>query len=158
MRSFTSRQACSTVPWSRPPKASPIDAERTLGHLPREEHGDLAREGDVFRAPLAGHVGQPDVEMLRHLLLDDFDADRVAAFLVQDFAQQALDHFERQLLAGERGVGGHADQRAFQPADVGADAVGEEIHDLLGQLDAHELRFLVAESPGASPHPAAAGR
>ena len=28
--------------------------EGAFGHLPREEHGDLTREGDVFRAALAG--------------------------------------------------------------------------------------------------------
>ena len=49
----------------------------------------------------------------------------------------------RQFLAGERGVGSHADERAFEPADVGADAVGQEIHDVLRQRDAHELRLLL---------------
>ena len=71
--------------------------------------------------------------MLGHLFLDDFDADGEPAFFVEDFAQQPFDHFDGQFLAGERGVGGHADERAFQPADVGANAVGQEIHDVLRQ-------------------------
>ena len=60
-------------------------------------HGDLARKGDVFRAALAGHVGQADVKMFRHFFLDDFDADGQTAFFVQDFAQQAFDDFNGQL-------------------------------------------------------------
>ena len=54
-----------------------------------------------------------------------------------------FDHLEGQLLAGQRGVGGHADQRAFQAADVGANAVGQEIHDFLRQRHAHDLRLLL---------------
>ena len=68
--------------------------ERAFGHLAREIHGDLAREGDVFRAAFAGHVGQADVKMLGDSFLDDFDADGEPAFLVEDFAQQTFDHLD----------------------------------------------------------------
>ena len=44
-----------------------------FGQLAREEHGDLAREGDVFRPAFAGHVGQANIEMFRDFLLDDLD-------------------------------------------------------------------------------------
>jgi len=86
--------------------------ERTFGHLAREIHGDLAREGDVFRAALAGHVGEADVKMFGNFFLDDFDADGKTAFFVQDFAQQSFNDFDAQFFPGERGVGSHADERA----------------------------------------------
>ena len=111
--------------------------KRAFGHLARKIHGDLAREGDVFRPALAGHVGQADVEMFGDFFLDDFDADGQPAFFVQNFAQQTFDDFDGQFFAGERRVGGDADERAFEPADVGADAVGEKIDDFLRQRDAH---------------------
>jgi len=66
----------------------PNGVERNLGHLTREEHGNLPRKGNAFRAALAGHIGQANVKMFRHFFLDDFNADRTAAFLVENFAQQ----------------------------------------------------------------------
>ncbi len=65
--------------------------------------------------------------MFGHLFLDGLDVDRVAAFLVQHFAQQTFHHLQGQFLARERGEGGDADQRAFQAADVGADAVARKL-------------------------------
>src|SRR5579862_8748865 len=47
--------------------------EGALRQLAGEEHGNLAGESDILRAALAGHVGQADVEMLGHLLLDRLD-------------------------------------------------------------------------------------
>ena len=64
---------------------------------------------------------------------------------MQHFAQQTFDHCQRQFFAGEGGEGGDADQGAFQAADVGANAVGEESDDFLRQLDAHGL-FLLAQN------------
>ena len=78
--------------------------ERAFRHLARKIHGDLAGEGDVFRAALAGHVGQANVKMFRDLLLNDFDVDGKTAFFVQDFTQQAFDDFDGEFLAGKRGV------------------------------------------------------
>ena len=88
---------------------------------------------------LAGHVGHADVEMFGHFFLDEVDVDRVTALFVQDFAEQSLHHGEGQFLAGEGGEGGDADEGAFETADVGADAVGQEIDDVLRQLRAHGL-------------------
>src|SRR5262245_46264961 len=63
-----------------PAKGFADGVERTFRHLPGQIHGHLAREGDVFRTTLARHVGQPDVKMLSHLLLNDIDAHTEAAF------------------------------------------------------------------------------
>ena len=48
----------------------------------------------------------------------------------------------RQLLAAERSKRRHAHERAFEPADVGADALGEKLEDLVAQLDLQRVRFL----------------
>src|SRR2546423_14093124 len=45
-------------------------AQRRFRELAREIHRDLAREGDVLRPALAGHIGDADVEMLCHAFLD----------------------------------------------------------------------------------------
>jgi hypothetical protein len=69
--------------------------ERAFSKLPGQKHGDLSREGDVFRAALAGHVRQPDVKMFGHLFLDHFDADREPPLLMQDFPQQTFHDLDR---------------------------------------------------------------
>src|ERR1051325_4498156 len=68
----------------------PDGGKRGLSHLTGEEHRDLARERDAFRTALARHVGQTNVEMLGNSLLDEFDADGMAALFVEDLAEQAF--------------------------------------------------------------------
>src|SRR5258706_4532754 len=70
------------------------DAKRALRHLAREKHSYLSREGDVLGPAFAGHVGKPDIEMFSHFLLNEFDADRAAVFLMKNFAQQILDQLD----------------------------------------------------------------
>src|ERR1035437_1517788 len=114
-----------------PAKGFTNGVERAFGHLTREIHGDLARKGDILGATFAGHVGEANVEVFGDFLLNDFNADGMTAFLVQNLAEQAFNDFEAQFLAREGGVGGHANQRAFQAADVAANAVREKTHDFI---------------------------
>src|ERR1017187_8351997 len=93
-------------------------AHRSLCHLPRKEHGDLPRECDVLRSSPAGHVRLAKVNMFRDLLLNDFDADRVGDFLMENVTQQTLHHFYRQFAGCQRRVRGNANQRAFQAPNV----------------------------------------
>ena len=81
--------------------------------------------------------------MLSDFFLNHFHVDGVAAFFVQDFAQQAFDDFNGQFLAGQRNIGGHAYERAFEAADIGADAGGQKIHHVVRQRDAHGLGFFI---------------
>src|SRR6266850_8205414 len=46
--------------------------QRTIGQLSREEHRDLAWEGNILRPAFAGHISETDVKVLRHLLLNRF--------------------------------------------------------------------------------------
>ena len=50
-------------------------AQGGLGHGAGEEHRNLTRESDVFRAALAGHVCQADIEVFGHLSLNGVNAD-----------------------------------------------------------------------------------
>ena len=69
-----------------PAKGFADSVEGAFGHLPREIHGDLTGEGDVFGATLAGHVGQANVKMLSDAFLNNLDADGLAVFFVENFA------------------------------------------------------------------------
>ena len=81
-----------------------------LGELAGQVHGDLPGEGDVLRPPLAGHVGQADVEVVGHPLLDLAHGDSDLALLLKDFTQQGLDRFEVEGFAGKLSIGSHSDQ------------------------------------------------
>src|SRR5436190_2011228 len=52
-----------------------------------------------------------------------------------------LYHFVGQLFAAERGEGGDPHECALQPADVRANAGGQEIENLVTQLNAEGMRF-----------------
>ena len=80
--------------------------------------------------------------MLRHFFLNDFNADRVATFFLQNIAQQTLHQFDAQLRAGQSGVGGNANQRTFQTANVASDPVCQKTHNLFRQFHPHKLRLL----------------
>src|ERR1039458_6106305 len=58
-------------------------AQRGFRHLAREEHGDLAWEGDALWPAPAGHVRQANIEVLGHSLLNSVDVDCAPAFLVE---------------------------------------------------------------------------
>ena len=125
--------------------------EGAFRHVSGQVHGNLPGKGDVLWSALARHVGQAEIEMLGHLFLNDVDANAKAAFLVQDFPQEALGDLDAQLFASEGGEGSDPDQRSFQPADIGANALGQEVDNLLRQLNAHEL-LLFAEDGHARFH------
>ncbi len=61
---------------------------------------------------------------------------------MEHFAQESFDDVNGQFLARDGGVGGDANQRAFQPADVGANPLRQEINDLVRQFRAHGFGLL----------------
>src|SRR5439155_4939694 len=126
----------------------PNGAERAFGQLPGEEHGDLTGKGNILGAPFAGHVREANVEMLGHSLLDHFDIDGETALFVEHLPQESLDHLNGQVFAGERGKRSHSDQGPLQPADVGANPVGEEVDDIVRQFDPQ--RFFLLPQNGHS--------
>ncbi len=119
-------------------------AEGGVGHMPGEEHGDLARKGDMFRAALAGHICQPNIEVVGDAFLYELDGDRVATFFMEDFTEQFLHDFLGKRFSCEGGKGCDADEGPLESTDVGTDTGGEEVHDLGGELDSEGV-FLFAK-------------
>ena len=74
-----------------------------------QEHGDLRGRRNIFlgRCLLVMSASRMSNGSAT-FFLDDFDADGVTAFFVEDFAEQTFHDFNGELLAGERGVGGDA--------------------------------------------------
>src|SRR2546430_504449 len=62
-------------------------------------------------------------------------------FSLQNVLQQMLDSFLRELLATESCKGGSPHERAFQTAHICANAAGEELENIIPQLDLHGVRF-----------------
>ena len=98
-------------------------AERRACMLAREEHGDLAREGDVGLTTLAGHICQPDVEVLGHAALDRIDGDGLSRLLLENVPQKILNRLLGDRFFAQGCVGGHSHEGAFESADVVADFV-----------------------------------
>ena len=111
----------------------------------------MAGERDVFRAALARHIGDAHVEMLGHALLDVVNAHAAARLLLQEILQQHLHALLRQRAAAERDERRHAHERAFEPADVCADALCEKFNQR--RLDLHAERGgLLLQNRGARLH------
>jgi hypothetical protein len=58
--------------------------EGGIGVLPREIHGDLARERDVRWASFARHVREAHIEMLRDAALDLIDRNGLASLFLKN--------------------------------------------------------------------------
>src|ERR1044071_4095415 len=80
--------------------------------------------------------------MFGHPPLDLLDRDGVPLLLLQNILQEMFHDFVSQLFAAERGKGGDAHERAFLPADVCANAGGQEIAGLVAQVNTAGMRFL----------------
>ena len=112
-----------------------------LRHFLGQIHGDLARAGDVGRALLAVHVGDLDLVVLRHRLLDVLHAD-LAVLDRQQVAQRLAHQLNINGAAAEARIGQDLAQRAFQFAHVGAHVLGDEEGHVLGQLAPFGLRLV----------------
>ena len=110
-----------------------------------EVHRHLAGPRDRARPPGGVHVGEADVEMLRHPLLDLLDRH---APLVR--AQKVLQHFlaglQRDVAPDQGRMGDDAVERAFQLAHRGGDLVGEEFEHLGRDRDAEMFRLRLQDA------------
>jgi hypothetical protein len=66
--------------------------ERHARVLTAEIHGKLAGQRDVRRAPLAAHIRNAHIEMLRHTALDLVDCDGFLGLFLEDVAQEVFNH------------------------------------------------------------------
>ena len=99
-----------------------------------KRHRHLARPRQIAAALLRMHVGDLDLEVLRHRLLDALHAD-LATVEVENVAQRLLGEVERQLAPGKAGKGEHFLQCSLKLAYVRADVLGDEEGDFLGHGD-----------------------
>ena len=93
------------------------------------------------RAALAGHVGDAEVETFGHTALDQLDGDDRLGLLLDEVLEELLDLCRRDVPIVQGGPGGDAVQRAFQTADVGFHALGNEMEDGLTEPDLHGGRL-----------------
>ena len=133
------RQACRTVVWSRPPKASPISG-RLCGVSSRgQPHGDLARSGDGAGALLRIHLGDLDLVVVGDVLLDQFQGD-LAVVGADDVLEGFLGAFDGDVAAVEAGKGDDSVEGAFEFAHVGAQVLGDQEGDVVAERDCRSLR------------------
>ncbi|OMP13430.1 hypothetical protein COLO4_01703, partial [Corchorus olitorius] len=104
-----------------------------LGQFLGQVHGNLARPGNAGRALLAVHVGDLDLVVVGHRLLDVFHAD-LAVLDGQQIAQGLAGQLDGDFLLVEARIGQDLAQRAFELAHVGAHVLGHEEGDFLGHL------------------------
>ena len=92
----------------------------------------LAREGHGLGAVLGAHVGELDAEELGGLPLDVLDGDD-PLFLAPQVGEDVLGQLDAHLASGQGAVGDHPGERSLDLADVGLDAAGDQIGDVVGQ-------------------------
>ena len=89
-----------------------------LGHFAAQIHGHLARERDVLRPLLAGHVAEPDVVVFGNRPLDPLDGQGGLFLLLDRVAQQIFQCFVRQRFSGQGGIRSGPQERTLQLPDV----------------------------------------
>ena len=111
------------------------DLRQTVaGQFLGQRHRHLARPGDGPAALRRQHVHHADAVVFGHRLLDVLDGDLL--FLQrQQITQTVAGEVDGDRTAGKAGIGDDPSQRAFELADIGADALGDEERHLLWQLD-----------------------
>ena len=112
-----------------------------LGEFLGQVHGDLARPGDRGRALLAVHVGDLDLVVVGHRLLDVLHAD-LPVLDRQQVAQRLARQLDGDFLLVEAAVRQDLAQRAFELAHVGAHVLGHEEGHFLGHLGALGARLV----------------
>ena len=88
-------QACSTVVWSRPPKASPISGRLCVGEFFRERHRHLARARDRAAAALGEQIRDAHLEVVGDGLLDVLDRDELRPAATSRSFKRFLRELER---------------------------------------------------------------
>ncbi|PAV66171.1 hypothetical protein WR25_02116 [Diploscapter pachys] len=116
-----------------PTELAPDLGQRARRQALRQIHGNLARAGDGAAAARRHQIERLQLEMLADELLDL--VDRHAPLRpAQHVAQRRQREIQVDTVAGQLRIGDHAVQRAFQLADVGVDARGQQVEHLCGNL------------------------
>src|SRR6056297_525294 len=109
--------------------------EGMLRQLLAEVHRDLSGPHHLALARFGAHQVFGDVEVLAHDPLNLLDRE-VDLTLLHQVAQHLLRKLEIEFTLVQRGVGEEANESAFELPDVAFDVVGDELDDLLVELNA----------------------
>src|SRR5215470_4058037 len=127
---------------------APDVTQRRVGELARKIHGDLTGEGYRFGPVLGPHVGELDAEELSRLALDVLDGDD-PLLLAPQVGEDVLGQLDAHLASGEGAVGDHPREGTLDLPDIGFDATGDQISDVVGEHDPLDLRLLLEDGhPG----------
>ena len=69
----------------------------------------------------------------------------ISLFLAPEVGEHVLGEFDAHLAPGEGAEGDHPGERALDLADVGLDAAGDQVGDVVGQADPLDLGFLLED-------------
>ena len=113
---------------------TPAELAPDLRQRPRRQplgqiHGDLARSGDGATTTRGNQIERLQFEMRAHQLLDLVDGN-AALRVTQHVAQRGGGELQVDRVAGQLRIGDNAVQRAFQLADIGVNARGEQIQHI----------------------------
>src|SRR5690606_23846248 len=109
--------------------------QRVLRELFAEIHGHLPRLNDLALAGFRPHEILRNVEILARDALDLFDG-QIDARILDEIPQHVLRHRQVHLAIVQGRVRQQPDQRALEFADVAFHVVGDELDDLVGEIDA----------------------
>ena len=127
MRSAVRLQACSTVVWLRLPNARPI-AGSVASVSSRVRYMATWRGQATGCGAAGGERARPSrCRRPRRSLLDLLDRAAARAQLGIEAGEDLLGELGGDRPAGERAEGDDADQRALERADVGVDALGDQL-------------------------------
>src|SRR5207249_4726973 len=116
--------------------------QRCVGEFTGQVHGNLAGERDTLRPALGAHLFDAQPEVFGRGALDQLDRNGTTS----GSREQGLEDLRGQVYgdrgAGQAGVRDHADQRALEFADVGLNALGDKLRDLVRYAHAVDLGFL----------------
>ena len=107
---------------------APDRRQRRVGELAREVHGDLARPGRRPAARLGETSSSSEMSKSWQMRRWISSTERAARAQVRvEAAEHLLGERRRDRPAGQRAEGDDADQRALERADVGVDALGDQL-------------------------------
>ena len=115
-----------------------------MRELAGEVHGDLPRECDGLGTPLGAHVGELDAEEVGGLPLDLLDGDDFL-FFAPEIREDFLGEIGIHVASAQGAEGDHAGEGALDLADIGFDATGDQISDVIREQDALDRRLFLED-------------
>jgi hypothetical protein len=134
--SLASVQHCSVIPAS---EDFPNFMQGCFCVAPGKIHRHLARKCNIRAASLAGHVREPNIKMLGHLLLNLINSNCSFDFFPQNIPKKLFYRLAGTLSANERLVRANPHQGTLQTPNIGSDMLRQKSQNVLAK---HHLKCL----------------